>query len=354
MDMKFVKIVVLLATWYMASIASVAGPTPHSFSRIFKNISIHGLYKRSDRFNSSVPIEDVFFRQKWNVALNTSNYTYLAYREIIDVNSDGLKEILIVLGDGRIFVLDSSTGSIIRRIKLCENVSLPYKKSMYLVDNLLSDTTLELLVLCRDKIYISDLVYGWVLCIPVYMNPSIIRTVNIDSDNCKEILVANNTCYITIDLPSTDILRIRRYGFSASKILFYDINRDSIEDIIIAKQNPNLSCLVVLDIPSGSTLYNLSLRGEVKDLLVEDIDYNYYPDVIVFLENRIYIIEFQDAPSITYIIPPGTIDRFIVLADINNDKFLDIIIQSLVSFSEYSYYNLILGQCNMPFLYFVL
>jgi pSer/pThr/pTyr-binding forkhead associated (FHA) protein/outer membrane protein assembly factor BamB len=213
-----------------------------------------------DSIKPVAPIEQLTLNPRWPAKVSTDD-KIISTPAIGDVNSDGVLDVIVASGDGRVYFLDGKEGKLISKF---EEAKAPYLSSPTLVD-LNGDGALECVIgNSNGKVYAIEAkgrkLWEATTKAPVNSSP---LAVNIDGDEVMDIVVGCDDCNVYalngkngFTLWSTRELKGK---IISSPAKCYS-NRDNTPDIVFGTDEGMAYCV---DGANGGKLWEYKMSGPI-------------------------------------------------------------------------------------------
>ncbi len=254
----------------------------------------------------------------WNFTLTD----YVGYFPVIvDINSDGISEVLVTTTNGYLYCLDN-----LGNIHWSENLYITSRCSPTVVDinkdgylEILVTSTSYLLCISHTGLKLWEIPIGY----NEYDSPTI---ADLDQDGYLEIIIQANDKIRCINWDGTNNWEYTNSGVTASVTVVADLDSDGTFEILYSTFDSKIICLNHYGVKEWE--YTVDI-GVIPNLAVGDLDEDGTKEVIIGSEDSILhcinhfgILEWKYLTN-------GSICSEPIIADLDNDDHLEIIFGSL-------------------------
>ena len=258
----------------------------------------------------------------WSLIINGSPEGGI---KIADLNKDSHVEVVAVTLNGRIYVINGSTGEKIWSASTGFHIrSQPAIADMNkdgILDVVVLTTNGDLFVLSGDN---GSLIWRYHISL---WQPHVIAAptiYDVDNDGEYEIFTGGAGFFVALNSSGKEIWRISIDGDAYSFPAVGDIDNDGFVELVFGTTNKTL---YVVSPYNGAVLWTVKINGKVRaSPSLADIDKDGYLDIVVGdLKGNAYLICGKNKSVVWNQTLRGFIDFPPVLADFDGDGYLDII-----------------------------
>ncbi|MCH8907117.1 MAG: PQQ-binding-like beta-propeller repeat protein, partial [Candidatus Heimdallarchaeota archaeon] len=204
-----------------------------------------------------------------------------------DISGDGITDVVVGDYEGRVYLLDGSTGDIVYTKQISENIS----ESIFVGHNEINNTFTIVLGTLESNVYFLNATTGDLL----FSNSDPLESVDniisddFNGDDIPDFAVGAENVYFMDGSNGQTMFRGDISPLMITAMTAADVTSDGVLDILVGSRDSNMYLLNGAD---GALIYdNISPRSWLLDLDFADINQDGHLDFIVTSGSELYIIE---------------------------------------------------------------